>query len=379
MSQIMLKQCWIAGIALFLISCAPQTSVNSSQENESLWLEAEYDAVFGFAPDRNYGILVKDGKNILVDNEYNLFFSTPEYEIVNLYEDVMCVQDLQTSRYGLRNLEGEPVVSPQYEEPIEFSEGLACVQRDGKIGYIDTKGNVIIDFSYAWGMPFQDGLAAVGYTEEEFYFIDSKGEIKSGPYEYLGDTTFTYVAAYMEYSEGYTAFFEQNEDSPGSIYAGTGYWGYLDKNGDIAIPAQYLSVRPFHEGMANVLTATGDSIFINPQGEVVLHTDSIGDFYRGLVLNGDMFMNQRGEQMIEIPEGYIVPATQLHGSGNFYVGDYMVVSQEETRNDAVMDKQGTIIFQAEPGQEIEIFSDQYAAVKTKDKWTIVPFSSNHSQ
>jgi hypothetical protein len=48
---------------------------------------------------------------------------------------------------------------------LDFSEGLAPVSKvfDGgfKVGYIDTKGNLVIDYKFDVAMPFREGLAAV--------------------------------------------------------------------------------------------------------------------------------------------------------------------------------------------------------------------------
>lgn len=44
------------------------------------------------------------------------------------------------------------VVAPTiYEDVGSFSEGLACVKKDGKIGYIDKSGEVVIPFEYEDG------------------------------------------------------------------------------------------------------------------------------------------------------------------------------------------------------------------------------------
>jgi len=45
--------------------------------------------------------------------------------------------------------------------PDELSEGLARFVENGKIGYFDEKGKVVIRAQYDFGSPFQDGRAEV--------------------------------------------------------------------------------------------------------------------------------------------------------------------------------------------------------------------------
>ena len=43
---------------------------------------------------------------------------------------------------------GEIAIQAQYRRAWVFSEGLAAVQKNGMIGFIDHKGNTVIDFKY---------------------------------------------------------------------------------------------------------------------------------------------------------------------------------------------------------------------------------------
>lgn len=45
--------------------------------------------------------------------------------------------------------------------PDEFSDGLARFIQDGKIGYFNPKGEVVVPARYDFGEPFSNGLAAV--------------------------------------------------------------------------------------------------------------------------------------------------------------------------------------------------------------------------
>ncbi|ANU48268.1 hypothetical protein A4V08_23135 [Lachnoclostridium sp. YL32] len=78
-------------------------------------------------------------------------------------------------------------------------------ERDGE-NADDKTGAVVVEFIYDWAAPFHDGLTAVG-NKGYFYFINADRKVISGPFEDFGSEVYTYMTAYTEYSEGYTAFF----------------------------------------------------------------------------------------------------------------------------------------------------------------------------
>ena len=62
----------------------------------------------------------------------------------------------------------------EYEDAKAFSDGLAGVQKDGKYGYIDKEGKVIIPFEYDDAKSFSEGLAAVK-KDGKYGFVDKEG------------------------------------------------------------------------------------------------------------------------------------------------------------------------------------------------------------
>ena len=333
------------------------------------WLLPEYDYVSDFSSD--YGLLCKDDLNILVDNEYNLITSTSEYEVVYLSEDKICFKSYENLKYGLMDRNGVVIVEPEYDSPLMFYDGMAYARKGERFGYLNTRGELIIDYDYSWVTPFKEGIAAVGISEDEFWFINKRGEVMSGPYELLNPDATVQTMAYLEYSEGYTAFFERSDGALTQTYGGQGYWGYLDKKGNIAIPAQYSFVRPFSEGLAAVVTKDGRCIYIDKNGEEVMEA-FLADFYNGLAFREDGFIDKSGNMVFKIPEGYTTGSSYQKGCGNFYLGDLMVVYKERDESKAaVMDKQGNILLESDEFEEIKIFRDNYVAVKIDGKWGII--------
>ena len=76
---------------------------------------------------------------------------------------------------------GEIAIPAQYRRAWVFAEGLAAVQKNGMIGFLDHKGNTVIDFQFPYhGNPlsefvFSDGHCVVADTLGKCGVIDKKG------------------------------------------------------------------------------------------------------------------------------------------------------------------------------------------------------------
>lgn len=77
---------------------------------------------------------------------------------------------------GYLNAKGEVVIEPQFQSASAFSEGLACVCKMGLYGYIDTRGEWVIPPRFQHANGFSDGLAGVPLGEHGWGFIDRAGE-----------------------------------------------------------------------------------------------------------------------------------------------------------------------------------------------------------
>ena len=112
------------------------------------------------------------------------------------------------SKRGYYNMyTGEVAVPAQYRRAWIFSEGLAAVQRNGNIGFIDHQGNVVIDFRFPYhGNPltdfvFDEGHCVVANSEGKCGVIDKTGK-------WLIQPEYDSVEAFKEYAiatkAGYT-------------------------------------------------------------------------------------------------------------------------------------------------------------------------------
>ena len=84
---------------------------------------------------------------------------------------------------GFLNKQGEAVIDPQFDEALDFSEGLAAVKIDDKWGYIDKTGKVVIEPIYSSVRDFHNGLALV-YIDDKMAYVNKVGEYVWGPEEH---------------------------------------------------------------------------------------------------------------------------------------------------------------------------------------------------
>jgi hypothetical protein len=77
---------------------------------------------------------------------------------------------------GYVNAKGEVVIEPQFLGASAFSDGLACVRKEGLFGYIDTTGKWVIPPRFAYAADFSEGLAGVPLGDKGWGFIDRTGQ-----------------------------------------------------------------------------------------------------------------------------------------------------------------------------------------------------------
>ena len=113
--------------------------------------------------------------------EYNLA-EGDSLEYPTGIDDIYYVYNSNSGKSGLYDCAAEEyVVESKYMSIGPFSaEGIAAVCENGYFGYINSKGEVVIDFYYSTADEFQDGHAIVS-TERGFGVIDQTGDYTVNP------------------------------------------------------------------------------------------------------------------------------------------------------------------------------------------------------
>jgi hypothetical protein len=216
---------------------------------------------------------------------------------------------------------------------IVFSEGLAPIKKNGKKGFIDKTGKVIIplELEYDYINGFCNGVASVAIGKgPEIPMIKNESE--------------------EDYLKRYYALNKQR-------------WGFIDKTGEIIIPIEYEGIRGFSEGLF-IVVKDGKNRYIDNNGNVPFATDfdDLSGFYEGVARvkkenkygyidkTGDVVIPIVYEEAIHFKEGYA--AVKKDGKYGF------------------IDKTGSIIVPLEY-DSATIFNEGLSVVKKDGKWGIL--------
>lgn len=83
---------------------------------------------------------------------------------------------LKPVSYSFINANWQTVFEGTYEQVYAFADHRAAVRIQGKWGYVNELGEMIIPPQFDWAETFSDGLAYVALNDER-YFIDTSGKI----------------------------------------------------------------------------------------------------------------------------------------------------------------------------------------------------------
>ncbi|MBC7795357.1 MAG: WG repeat-containing protein [Pyrinomonadaceae bacterium] len=154
----------------------------------------------------------------------------------------------ENGKFGYINSTGKVVIKPQYETTMGFNEGLAATKLGGKFGFINTKGEWIIKPQFDFSYVFMEGLAMVK-TNGKHAWIDRKGQI---------------VIPAQDFEEVATGFSEGRL----AVKKG-GKWGYIDKTGKIVIEPRFEEANKFEGGAAQVVTENHQHHWIDRNGKIL--------------------------------------------------------------------------------------------------------------
>lgn len=277
----------------------------------------------------------KDGKWGFI-NEYGDVEILPQWDMAARFSEGLCPV-MADGRYGYIDRSNELVIPLQYQEAKSFSEGYAAVRLDGKWGYIGSDGGNLTECLFDTAAAFTGGLALV-QEQGHWGFIDTSGEYVV---EALYDDAISYVDGYARvkaggkwglidtsgdivvpiewdnvwnYSEGLATaqkgdlygFVDENGEVAiqpryASVWAcdfglipvqfrPNGEWGYVDRNGDERLPAQYNEAHRFVNGVSKVLK-DGKYALIDMEGSLLTGYD-----YKVIgYIDGELVPVQRSE------------------------------------------------------------------------------------
>ena len=154
-----------------------------------------YDIGFRFSED--LALVVKEDSIMFINKEGEVVLSdiNSKYEInrwfIPEFSNGLALVMTKDGKCGFIDKAGKEVIPCVYDKiefinPVGdggiaqiqyadyFSEGIACVKKDGKWGYINTKGEEVIPFEYEEAKLFSEGLAPVK-KDGIWGYVDMKG------------------------------------------------------------------------------------------------------------------------------------------------------------------------------------------------------------
>jgi len=121
----------------------------------------------------------------LIDEKGNYVLPLKNYQYLGSVHDGLA-SFRKNDKYGFININGKETIRPQFDWVSNFSEGLCAVRidnkklGDGKCGYIDTTGRIIINLKYDYATDFQSAQAKIE-LKNLWGSIDKKGKIIVAP------------------------------------------------------------------------------------------------------------------------------------------------------------------------------------------------------
>jgi hypothetical protein len=223
-------------------------------------------------------------------------------------------------KVGFINTKGDIVIEPKYDYAGEFHEGLAYVYIGNEYWYVNTRGERAIPIVFEEAVDFQDGFARVkdngkfGIIDKQGSYIiqpiyDEIGEFRDGIARVQSNGKYGYVN-----SKGNQIISPQYEDA-GDFSEGLAYvymkdkYGYIDDLGQVVIEPFYDMASEFSEGLAAV-GLSGNHGYIDSNGRVIIEPNYVvaDEFISGLAFvmdeNGNkMYVDQTGKVIIPLSSG----------------------------------------------------------------------------
>lgn len=232
------------------------------------------------------------------------------------------------------------------------SSALYPISVEGIWGFIDATGKVVIEPQFHKVSNFSEGLACVTVVgEDELFpdkfeegFIDETGKFVIGPGAppKADLPKFFRTYSYGDFHDGRATIW---------INDATGAGGYIDKTGKLVIPAKYVQLEDFSEGLAWVAMPRSDGSIIGPKRSGLLDTN--GNFviapklgFSGRSVHQGLYVTNREDKnrqsltsVVDLQGKVVVPEGEYSYIGDFAGGLSVVVKD---RKIGCIDRQGKV-------------------------------------
>ncbi|QVK17440.1 WG repeat-containing protein [Mycoplasmatota bacterium] len=273
-----------------------------------------YDETYFF--DENYLAVVKKDEKFGLINTVETKILPIEYETIKyMGSNIYYYQD-ETSGHIARYDNNSDIMiklkDVTYDEVGYFTDSLAYVTADNKLGYINLNGEVEIELLYDFypdfDFNFYDGFAFI-YQNNKFGIINKNNEVVLTPQQ---DEVLNDYIIQFDYQKEHFVNYDMIPYRSGDL------WGYMKHDGTICIEPQFLEAYPFTDNHhARVKLTSGKYNFIFKNGHVLSTHDYVeaNDFYNGyamvsLGIGQEGMINHMGEMIINNEYDYVGTVNQ---------------------------------------------------------------------
>jgi hypothetical protein len=233
------------------------------------------------------------GKWGIVDS-MSKFLLKPEYEDIDYFVEGNLIEYKEKGKWGLKTFEGKVITPPQFDSfgfPFPHDKIQHCfgditekkqenaddklfpVSNNGKYGFINRQGELVILPKYDYVYNFYQGLGYVSIR-------DNQAREKQG---YKRDTYGVYDGNFHKDSSAYDK------------------WGVIDTKGNWIIKPEFNFIKEFSDGLAFALKE-GKGGFIDKTGNFVIppkyDNPGMGEYCQGYFSNGFSEVNRDGKYFI---------------------------------------------------------------------------------
>lgn len=273
--------------------------------------------------------------------------------VLALFTGVLLTKFISINRAPEMTTEPETELSEELQDVDEpekatlFSNGLLSVLKDGKWGYINEAGTLVIDYQFEYAYEFNDDGYAVVSVDDRFGLIDKNGKYIINP---------QYGLLSSDSSDGLR------------LVGNDGKFGYLDKKGNIVIDFIFDGAFDFRNGYAIVclgsvygIIDTKGQYVVNPQYDELNYAYSEKSGKNLFVAEKDSktgYIDEKGNTVIDFIFDYIV---WYDDTAEFLEDKYAVVEVNGKRG--AVDTKGNYIIEPKYedlfyyGNDLFVFTD----------------------
>jgi DNA polymerase III epsilon subunit-like protein len=389
--------------------------------------------------DKYFGVLNTKGEIVVPFEFSKIELDSGGYIKVEGYSDNMGLSEWGLYK-GMFDFDGNVIFVTIFKDLGFPSENLCAAKIEDKWGYLNMKGETIIEFKFTYAGEFRNGIAPVSNSP----FFNSGSEFNDGcgfidrtgnsviPLEYsmsLDEVPFIRKDGYVElvidgwhnialfskngtkitpenaYSLGLPNIIESSDLLPFKVYND---WdendneidrncGYTNVDGEIIIEEKYKRCDLFSEGLALVVNLNDEILFIDISGEVIIVTAIITEtphaihcrgFKNGFVLIeyfGAFYVLQKnGDFILENYRNNVITLTELEnrfiqfekGNLGFSFGGYNSASNE-LENVGIIDQFGNEIISCKYSSLSIVNFNKYLIIASKgNQYGIIDFEEN---